>query len=113
MLRDYQKNPLGYIQNGSVRSREKPFKEISRLRVVAFEDYLESKRDEGGKVKELTLPKSDVMRFILEDKSVVSIRPSGTEPKCKIYVNAVGRTKDEVFNKPQRIYLYIKNILKI
>ena len=27
MLRDYQKNPLGYIQNGSVRSREKPFKE--------------------------------------------------------------------------------------
>lgn len=27
MLRDYQKNPLGYIQNGSVRKREKPFKE--------------------------------------------------------------------------------------
>jgi len=27
MLRDYQKNPLGYIRNGSVKSREKPFKE--------------------------------------------------------------------------------------
>ena len=27
MIRDYQKNPLGYIQNGSVRKREKPFKE--------------------------------------------------------------------------------------
>lgn len=27
MLRNYQKNPLGYIQNGSVRSREKPLKE--------------------------------------------------------------------------------------
>ena len=101
------------MKNLLSKVREKPFKEISRLRVVAFEDYLESKRYEGEEVKELTLPKSDVMRFILEDKSVVSIRPSGTEPKCKIYVNAVGRTKDEVFNKPQRIYLYIKNILKI
>ena len=37
----------------------------------------------------------------------------GESLKIEGYVNAVGRTKDEVFNKPQRIYLYIKNILKI
>jgi phosphoglucomutase len=44
----------------------------------------------GGSIKEarkLDLPSSDVLQFILEDGSKISVRPSGTEPKIKFYVS--------------------------
>lgn len=42
----------------------------------------------NGKQEELTLPKSDVLQFITADGSVISARPSGTEPKIKFYCSA-------------------------
>ena len=41
----------------------------------------------------ITLPKSNVLEFILGDKGSVIVRPSGTEPKVKFYYTAVGQTK--------------------
>ena len=41
------------------------------------------------------LPKSDVLKFVFEDGSWVAIRPSGTEPKIKIYYSVRGENKDE------------------
>lgn len=41
------------------------------------------------------LPKSDVLKFLLEDNCSVVVRPSGTEPKLKTYVSASGATLDE------------------
>ncbi|WP_329957498.1 hypothetical protein [Novisyntrophococcus fermenticellae] len=35
------------------------------------------------------LPKSDVLKFLLEDNCSVVVRPSGTEPKLKTYISAV------------------------
>ncbi|MBP3652238.1 MAG: hypothetical protein J6J78_04125 [Clostridia bacterium] len=52
-------------------------------------DYQKSTRVEGDKVEELTLPKSNVLYFELENDAWVCVRPSGTEPKIKLYVNAV------------------------
>jgi phosphomannomutase len=37
-------------------------------------------------------PKSDVLQYFLESGSWVAVRPSGTEPKLKLYVSAVGKT---------------------
>ncbi len=37
--------------------------------------------------KPLDLPRSDVLQFVLEDESIISVRPSGTEPKIKFYVS--------------------------
>lgn len=42
---------------------------------------------ETGKESALTLPKSDVLQFYLEDGSKISVRPSGTEPKIKFYIS--------------------------
>ena len=42
-----------------------------------------------GETEELTLPKSNVLYFELENKAWICVRPSGTEPKIKLYVNAV------------------------
>lgn len=39
------------------------------------------------------LPQSDVLKFVLEDNCSIIVRPSGTEPKLKIYINACGKTQ--------------------
>lgn len=46
--------------------------------------------------KELELPKSDVLQFITEDGSIISARPSGTEPKIKFYCSVNASLKDKV-----------------
>lgn len=56
--------------------REAPPHEINDIKVVNVKDYSKNDYD---------LPKSDVLMFELEDGSWICIRPSGTEPKIKIY----------------------------
>ena len=60
---------------------------IGNMSIETIEDYLSStsKNLSSGESNRLTLPKSDVLRFWLKDGSKLIIRPSGTEPKVKIY----------------------------
>jgi phosphoglucomutase len=41
------------------------------------------------------LPKSDVLKFVFADSSWIAIRPSGTEPKIKVYYSVRGENKDD------------------
>lgn len=77
--------------------RENPPAEIAGIPVVKFDDYKAStsKNIASGEVTELTLPKSNVLAFFLEGDSKVIVRPSGTEPKIKIYLTAKQPTKAE------------------
>ena len=68
-------------------------KTLGLLKVVKYDDYLVGKRYVNGKEEKLTLPESDVLRFYLEGGSTVSIRPSGTEPKCKIYYGIISENQ--------------------
>jgi len=67
--------------------RKNPPQNFCGKQVVVLEDYLESKRHllQEKKSESLILPKSDVLLFRLADFSRLVIRPSGTEPKVKIY----------------------------
>ena len=79
------------------RLHAEPFGEIAGYKVVGLADY-EKKTDTDiltGKVSEITLPKSDVIQFRLENGASVIIRPSGTEPKIKAYYTTVGATHEE------------------
>ena len=67
--------------------RENPPKEIGGLKVTAVRDYLKGVRTENGKEEPTGLPTSDVLYFELEKGNWVCVRPSGTEPKIKLYVN--------------------------
>lgn len=66
--------------------RENPPKEIGGSEVVKIIDY--------NKPQETGLPKSNVLQFYLKDGSVVSVRPSGTEPKIKFYFGVHGADSD-------------------
>lgn len=76
--------------------REKPPREIAGRKIEAIGDYYNSiKRGSDGKEEPICLPKSNVLRYFLSDGSEVVVRPSGTEPKLKIYITATGETKEE------------------
>lgn len=70
--------------------------EIDGLKVVQFDDYQVSvsKNLETGETSEITLPKSNVLAFTLEEGAKVVIRPSGTEPKIKAYYTTKADTNE-------------------
>jgi phosphoglucomutase/phosphomannomutase len=67
--------------------------EICGSAVVSVEDYLVSKKTDlaTGEVQPLTLAKSDTLLAWLADGSKLMIRPSGTEPKIKLYCGVVDK----------------------
>ena len=75
--------------------RANPPKEIGGMKVTAVRDYLKGIRVAEGKEEPTGLPASDVLYFELEGGCWVCVRPSGTEPKIKLYVNSNARDKDE------------------
>lgn len=91
--------------------RENPLQEIDGSKVVVVEDYLTRVRKEGDKETPINLPKSDVMKFICEDQTSVAVRPSGTEPKVKFYIGAVGKDAGSASQKPQQIFDNFKKLL--
>ena len=86
--------------------RENPLTTVGGLKVERFEDYKKSTALDiaTGKVTELTLPKSNVLAFYLENGCKAIIRPSGTEPKIKTYITAKAPTHKEAEVIEQRIY---------
>jgi phosphoglucomutase len=75
------------IQQLMVDYRNNPPKMINNSLVIKIKDYLLLKETEltTGIEKPIFLPKSNVLQFVLEDGSIISVRPSGTEPKIKFY----------------------------
>ena len=73
------------IANIMAGFRSAPPASLAGLAVVASEDYLESVRVSSAGMERIDLPKSNVLKYFLEDGSWVCLRPSGTEPKIKFY----------------------------
>ena len=103
------------IKQMMVALRENPLKEINGERVVFIEDYQNSTTknlftDETGT---LSIPKSNVLIYYLEDGSKICARPSGTEPKIKFYfsVNAAIESIDDVVEAEAFLDDKIKNII--
>lgn len=70
-------------------------KEVDGVPVVRVEDYWKSFAYlVDGTTEPLTLPKENVLKFVLADDSWVTIRPSGTEPKCKFYFGVVKESRE-------------------
>lgn len=72
-----------------------PPKEVAGMKVAVVRDYETSTAVySDGHTEPLNFPKSNVVAFHLEDCSSLIVRPSGTEPKIKLYIEAVGKTAE-------------------
>ena len=72
-----------------------PPKEVMKIPVIEAQDYetgVVTKAD--GTKSKTALPEAEVVKLLLSDGSWIAIRPSGTEPKCKFYVEAVSNKKE-------------------
>ncbi len=74
--------------------RKNPPAEIAGAKVVGRSDYQESV-SYGDKEGKIDLPKSNVLEYRLENGCKLIVRPSGTEPKIKIYLSGKGATRAE------------------
>ena len=75
------------IKQMMIDLRENPVAEIAGERVVIIEDYQSSVAKDlmNGEEYPISIPKSNVLIYYLEDGSKICARPSGTEPKIKFY----------------------------
>ena len=75
--------------------RKNPPAEIAGVKVVVRRDYEDGVETDvlTGKTAQIELSGSNVLRFGTEDGTVVIVRPSGTEPKVKVYILASGETR--------------------
>ena len=88
-------------------------KEIAGFKVIKASDYLNScsKDIVTGEEKDIDLPKSNVLAYELEGGGSVIVRPSGTEPKIKVYITSVGESeKDAVSLADKMISSVIKTL---
>ncbi len=106
------------IKHGMSYIRSNVCKIFSNIEITAVRDYLERQRydlkTEGRDA--LKLPKSDVIYYEVSDGSWFCIRPSGTEPKIKIYFEAYDRDSRLAYKKSRKlknnIISKIKKVLK-
>ena len=86
----------GMIRMGAIMDslRKNAPKEIAGYAVLGWSDYEASVKSEGGKTETIDLPKSNVLEYRLSGGSKVIVRPSGTEPKIKVYLSGKAETKE-------------------
>lgn len=90
-------------------------KSIAGYDVVKVSDYLLKKETEiaTGSAADIELPKSNVIALHLSGDNAVIIRPSGTEPKIKLYITSVGKNKADATEICEKLVIASKEILGI
>jgi phosphoglucomutase len=85
---------------------------VNEVKIVRKMDYKLSIEKDLVNIDEkiINLPKSNVLKFVLEDGSWFVVRPSGTEPKMKIYLSCIGNSLQHADEKME---LFKKNIMDI
>ena len=96
-------------------TRNNPPEELAGFRVMKVSDFEAGTITDtvtGGK-EPLSFPKSNILSYVLSDGSTAIVRPSGTEPKIKVYIAGYGKTKDEAAKTAENIGEAMKKLLKI
>jgi len=88
---------------------------IGGKEVAVLEDYKSQERSflDGAKdVEKIELPKANVIKFILEGGSWIALRPSGTEPKLKIYGGVKGNSLEESRKQLSAMITYMEEKMR-
>ena len=92
---------IGKMRDLMTGLREHPPAELAGVAVAVRRDYQTGVETDArtGATSEIELSGSNVLRFGMEDGTVAIVRPSGTEPKVKVYIMASGQTRAECDEK--------------
>lgn len=105
--REQMKRIMAAFRSPDIRS-------IAGVTVTSVSDYLSGtvQNLSDGSVTQTGLPSSDVLRFGLENGDVIIVRPSGTEPKVKIYYLLAANNADEATDKLEKYKAAVGEITK-
>jgi phosphoglucomutase len=93
-------DPMGMMKEQMAAMRGSAPKSIGGIAVARVRDYKDGKvYHADGSVTETGLPSSDVLYYELESGDAVIVRPSGTEPKIKVYILAKGDNEEQTAEK--------------
>ena len=93
------------IKDMMTRTRNKDIERIGDYKVLTFKDIDKDlvKNMTTGETSSTNLPKSNVLYYELEDNAWCCVRPSGTEPKIKLYMGVKGSTDQEANEKLEKL----------
>lgn len=96
------------------RIRKEPPREIGGVKVRRTLDFMAGTDTDmaTGKAEQMDYPQSDVLYFAMEGGHFVCVRPSGTEPKIKLYVNVNARTEGEAQQRLDLLRAEAEKLLK-
>ncbi|HOQ17749.1 MAG TPA: phospho-sugar mutase [Defluviitaleaceae bacterium] len=99
------------IQSLLASVRNNPPSEIAGMKVLEIRDYKEqvAKNLLTSETRKIVLPKSNILYFVLENEAWFCIRPSGTEPKVKIYFGVKGSSEEDANKKLDQLVNDIMN----
>lgn len=92
--------------------RQNPLQEIAGYKVVGYADYQSGKRTVNGEESEIGLPLSNILEYNLEQNLKVIIRPSGTEPKIKVYLTIVTNDREQIPVIADKLFAAVEEHLK-
>ncbi|WP_373483464.1 phospho-sugar mutase [Acetobacterium sp.] len=89
------------------------FPGFANTKLINFNDYEAGISNDiiSGTKKEIDLPKSNVLKFVFDDYSWFALRPSGTEPKLKIYFSVTGKTRAEATAKKELLKKQVTDLI--
>ena len=93
--------------------RTNPPKAFGNYDVTAVRDYLKDEivNVKTGEKKPTGIPKSNVLYFELTEDAWLCVRPSGTEPKIKLYFGVVGKDLADADEKSEKLAVIVKDLL--
>lgn len=91
------------------------FPGFAEAKLVSFNDYEAGVSNDiaSGKKAAIDLPRSNVLKFVFDDYSWFALRPSGTEPKLKIYFSVTGKTRDEAMAKKDLLKKQVTGLIEV
>ncbi|MGM9928523.1 MAG: phospho-sugar mutase [Bacillus sp. (in: firmicutes)] len=101
------------IQSITKSLRTDPPMKFANIPVIKRKDYQTSKIEnlQTGKEEVINLPQAEVLAYELEDGSSIIVRPSGTEPKLKIYIMVKAESREAVLKKKEELAVASKSLI--